>query len=743
MLIIISLSCFIKFHSFKIMIMSLSFIFMGYLTYPKLLLPQIDSFNFPIDNRTYTNIIEFGDKVLLDGDLLQANGDVNGKTYKVFYKFKNEHEKNKLLNTIPFMKNCIITYNKTITLPNTNNLKFNYNEYLQEHEIDGVLKLKHFSVESCKKRYLNIIEKGQLYRERLILNLKKLEVKNIDDIIALTLGETRYLSSERIEQLKKLGIYHLYAVSGSHVALVNVFLFRFLLRLNVKYNHAELVVFIALPLYAILTGLSPSVLRAVGVVMVYIIIKRIANIDSLQILSITFILYVLYNPNVIFDIGFQLSYIISTFILLCIPIIKTFSTFYKIFTINIISQLSSFIILILHFNTFQWLGFISNFIFIPLFELIIFPLVMTFLIIFKKTPLLLINITETLLSETIELIEKINNIQINDLVVRNLDSFLYFLIFIVVVTISILILKKQLAKSLTIFSILILTISIRPNYDRVILKFLDIGQGDAMIAYHQDVDKVVMIDTGGKDKKNKKKWQIKNKELTYTDSVLVPELHENGYNRIDYLIISHPHADHMGELSNLIKKVEIKNLVINQKTWDSTYLKLLISKVANTNTNIIDSRNINKFKIGESIYQLYNNDSENHEDKNDTSIVTEIIAYNKKILATGDATERVEDIIITHIKDNYDLLKVGHHGSSTSTSDKFLYKVNPNLCVISSGRNNRYGLPSPKIVKKLKENKCTVFNTQDYGMINFIIDESTIRVNNGLKEYNKKAYKNH
>ncbi|MDT3994790.1 DNA internalization-related competence protein ComEC/Rec2, partial [Mammaliicoccus fleurettii] len=95
---------------------------------------------------------------------------------------------------------------------------------------------------------------------------------------------------------------------------------------------------------------------------------------------------------------------------------------------------------------------------------------------------------------------KINNIPINDLVVRNLDGFLYFLIFIVVVSISILVLKKRIVKSITIFSILILAISIRPNYDRVILKFLDIGQGDAMIAYHQDVDKVVMIDTGGKDK---------------------------------------------------------------------------------------------------------------------------------------------------------------------------------------------------------------------------------------------------
>lgn len=746
MLMIIFLSCMIKFQSYKIMMMSLLFIVIGYLIYPKMSLHYMESFNLSKENKVYTHTIQFGDKVLIDGDLFQANGEINGLTYKVFYTLKNEQEKMTLLKAMPFMKNCRITYNRTDILPNTNDLKFNYNEYLIQHEIAGVLKVKAFSIESCKKRTLNIIEEAQLYREILIQKLKTLDVKNIDDIIALTLGETRYLSPERIEQLKKLGIYHLYAVSGSHVALVNVFLFRLLLRMNVKYHHSELIIFILLPLYAILTGLSPSVLRAVGVVMVYMVIKRVVNIDSLQILSITFILFVLFNPYVIFDIGFQLSYIISTFIILSIPLIKTFSMTRKTFTINMISQLSSFIILIFHFNTFQWLGFISNFIFIPLFELIIFPLVMLFLMLFiilGKVPMLLSHIIEFVFGKTLELIEALNKIPINDLVISNLHAIFYFLILVAIIVIVVSILKLQYIKAITLFSVLMLMLSIKHNHDAIILEFLDIGQGDAMIAYHQDVNSVVMIDTGGKDQHHKEKWQIRNKELNYTDSVLVPDLYEKGYNQIDYLIISHPHADHMGELVNLSKKVKIKNLIINKKTWDSHALKLILNEVAHSNTHIIDSTHIKQFKIGATVYQLYNQDSENHADKNDTSIVTEIRAYNKKILTAGDATERIENHILNDLTSNYDLLKVGHHGSLTSTSDNFIYKVKPKLCVISSGRHNRYKLPHPKIVQKLENNQCKVFNTQDYGVIKVTIDKEDMNITSGLSEYNKKAYKNH
>ncbi len=688
MLIILVISCYIKWQSLKILVMSFIFFMIGYLIYPNDPLQYYESFNVSKNHKNYTEVIQFGDKLTIDGDGFQAEGQIHNQTFKAFYTIKNEKEKLKLLNQMPYLKNCRITYSLNQTIPNTNALKFQYFEFLQNHDIKGVIKIEQLFFNTCTSRSLNMIERIQLYRTNLIHEMKQLDIDGVDDIIALTLGDTTYLSEERIEQLKKLGIYHLYAVSGSHVALLNIFLFKLLLRMNIKYHHAENMIFILLPIYAVLTSLSPSVLRAVGVVMVYMILNKVMKIDALQILSITFIVYTIYNPHIIFDIGFQLSYIVSTFIILCIPLIKSFNTIHKIITINVVSQLSSFVILLIHFNTFQWLGFITNFIFIPLFELIIFPLVMLFMLMFAtfgEVPNLFTTLIEICMNQTFKLIDVMSRIPINELVVKNLTEWIYLIILIIEVL-------------------------------------------------------VLMIDTGGKDKLKKKPWQTRNKISNYTDSIIVPELKEKGFQKIDYLIITHPHAVHMGELATLSKKVSIKHLIINKKTWDSRELKHLLEEVKETNTQIVDSSNLNELKIGESTYKFFNQNSPNYEDKNDTSIVTEITSFGRTILTTGDATEKVEQSILSQLKGNYDILKVAHHGSLTSTSDSFLFKAKPQICVISSGRHNRHGLPKEAIVNKLKQNNCKVFNTQDYGMVQFQINKDTMMMTNGLQEHNKKAY---
>lgn len=449
---IVILSCMIKLKSYRIAILGIIFVVIGYLILPSIQLPQLDSFNHEKRNKApLHDFIEFKDDMVIDGDLFKSIAQQKGKTYQVYYTIKSKEEKDKILNNLPLFKKCEVYYDYSNPLPNTNSLKFNYKEYLIQQDIEGIIKIKQPFLKSCINSKLNLLEKLQFHREHLILNLKKLNSEYIEDIIALTLGETKYLSSERIEELKHLGIYHLYAVSGSHVALLSVFLFNILLKFKLRYHQAELIIFILLPIYAVLTGLSPSVIRAVAVVMLYLVIKKFTRLDSLQILSITFILSVMYKPFIIYDIGFQLSYLVSTFLLLTIPIIKTFHFIYKLICINLIAQISTFPILIMHFNTFQWLGLLTNFFFIPWFELILFPLVMIFLIIYVTigfVPNILIYLTDLMLSITIDIIQIINNFNIEDIVVKNLSHISYFLIFIICVMISMYILKKKIVKLL-------------------------------------------------------------------------------------------------------------------------------------------------------------------------------------------------------------------------------------------------------------------------------------------------------
>ncbi|HCW34825.1 MAG TPA: DNA internalization-related competence protein ComEC/Rec2, partial [Staphylococcus sp.] len=216
MLIILVISCYIKWQSLKILVMSFIFFMIGYLIYPNNPLQYYESFNVSKNHKNYTEVIQFGDKVTIDGDGFQAEGQIHNQTYKAFYTIKNEKEKLKLLKQMPYLKKCRITYSVNLTLPNTNALKFQYFEFLQNHDIQGVIKIEHLFVNTCTSRSLTIIERIQLYRTNLIHEMKQLDIDGVDDIIALTLGDTSYLSEERIDQLKKLGIYHLYAVSGSH-----------------------------------------------------------------------------------------------------------------------------------------------------------------------------------------------------------------------------------------------------------------------------------------------------------------------------------------------------------------------------------------------------------------------------------------------------------------------------------------------------------------------------------------------
>lgn len=738
---IVMLSCMIKLKSYRIAILGIIFVVIGYLILPSIQLPQLDSFNHEKRNKApLHDFIEFKDDMVIDGDLFKSIAQQKSKTYQVYYTIKSKEEKDKILNNLPLFKKCEVYYDYSNPLPNTNSLKFNYKEYLIQQDIEGIIKIKQPFLKSCINSKLNLLEKLQFHREHLILNLKKLNSEYIEDIIALTLGETKYLSSERIEELKHLGIYHLYAVSGSHVALLSVFLFNILLKFKLRYHQAELIIFILLPIYAVLTGLSPSVIRAVAVVMLYLVIKKFTRLDSLQILSITFILSVMYKPFIIYDIGFQLSYLVSTFLLLTIPIIKTFHFIYKLICINLIAQISTFPILIMHFNTFQWLGLLTNFFFIPWFELILFPLVMIFLIIYVTigfVPNILIYLTDLMLSITIDIIQIINNFNIEDIVVRNLSHISYFLIFIICVMISMYILKKKIFKAIIIFILVIITVTYDFKEDRVILRFLDVGQGDAMVSYHKDTNQIVMIDTGGKMLSNKKDWQIKDNELSYTKSVLIPELHEKGIRKIDYLIVSHPHLDHMGELEELSQKIKIKNLIINKRTWDNKELKLLISSLEQKGITIIDSVGLKNIKVGKAIYRFYNQDTKSHPDKNENSIITELEVYNKKIISTGDATQNNERTVLNKIDHQYDILKVGHHGSSTSSTEEFLSRVKPRLCIISAGRGNKYGLPKKVTIKKLQNHKCKILNTQDIGGITITLTKAGISTTNGLYDYNK------
>lgn len=201
------------------------------------------------------------------------------------------------------------------------------------------------------------------------------------------------------------------------------------------------------------------------------------------------------------------------------------------------------------------------------------------------------------------------------------------------------------------------------------------------------------------------------------------------------LIITHPHADHMGELNYLVNHFKINTLIINKSSFSKEKLNSIINYLKINNVKILDAQDIKTINFKNSTVQFLNSIINSSNDLNEHSIVLIIRYEGKNILLTGDATKNNETLLLQRYRlPKIDILKVGHHGSKTSSSIEFLRKIKPNISVISSGKNNRYHLPHKSTLEKLHDINSKIYNTQDYGEIEFILkDKLDIRFSNNKK----------
>lgn len=234
---------------------------------------------------------------------------------------------------------------------------------------------------------------------------------------------------------------------------------------------------------------------------------------------------------------------------------------------------------------------------------------------------------------------------------------------------------------------------------KLTIHFIDVGQGDSIFIELPN-NKTMLID-GGESK-------YSSKIISYIDSL--------GYNRIDYLFGTHPHADHIGGLSAIIETFLIENIympkaVTNTKTYEHLLTTIMNKglkiKTALANLEVLNEENLQATIVAPN--------SKKYSSLNNYSIVLKLVYGSTSYLFTGDAEELSENEIKGDIR--ADVLKVGHHGSKTSTSANFLSRVLPKYAIISVGENNSYNLPNKEIIKRLKDYKCEIYETRNNGTI--------------------------
>lgn len=633
-------------------------------------------------------------KYNIDGDKLSLI--IKGKEkVQCTYYLQTEEEKLDYQKTLKLGITIKLTGELTEPLNNTIPNTFNYKKYLYNHQIYYLMNVED----------INIINN----KENIFYKIKNLVIKRINQspktskyLKAFILGDISEVNSEVYKDYQTLGVSHLFAISGMNITLFATIILFILKKLKVPENPRYIITILFLFLHLFLTAFSPSVFRAT-LFFVFLSVDKIfyTHIKTLNIYLFTLAILIFINPFILYDIGAEYSLITSLGLILASDKINDKSYLKNLFKVSLVALLFSLGITGINFYEINVLSLINNLIFVPFVSFIVYPLSLLTLIL----PFL-----DSVLHFFIVILEWLSTlfskVALSFLIPKT--SYIFWFIYYLALIIFI----KTNRKFYILLIILMLTFNrFKNSFDKNnYVYFLDVGQGDSSVIITSNQKEVIMIDTGGKLEYFKEDWQKKDSSYQISDNTII-FLKSLGIKRLDLLIITHGDEDHAGEALNIIKSLKVKKVLLN--SHDNS-LEALIRN----NSNVVSNYESNYLKILN--YQDYH-------DENANSLVTYLNINNYKMLFMGDATQKQELDLLTKYKlTDIDVLKVGHHGSNTSTNEEFINIIKPRNCIISVGKNNKYGHPKQSVLDIL--NDCHIYRTDKIGSIEIKIKNDKLLI---------------
>ncbi len=241
--------------------------------------------------------------------------------------------------------------------------------------------------------------------------------------------------------------------------------------------------------------------------------------------------------------------------------------------------------------------------------------------------------------------------------------------------------------------------------------FIDVGQGDAVLIRTPSGD--VLIDAG------------KNSSEEALDAYLKAQ----GVKAIEYAIFTHPHEDHIGGADMVINNYDIKNVILpNCPSTTKTYTNML-SAISKKNVTTKEAHSGDKYRVGELVLNILGPVRNDYEEVNDHSIVILAEWGGTRVMLAGDAELEAENDILEKFGNsniNCNILKLGHHGSSSSSGEKWLKALDPDIGIICCGKDNEYGHPHSEIVERLSKHGIKSYRTDELGSLVFVSDGSTV-----------------
>lgn len=579
--------------------------------------------------------------------------------------------------------NVLLSTPKKNTIPNT----FNYQKYLYNNGI--------YKVGTVNK--IEVIKKNNNILNNLKSSLSK-RVSFNPYLKLFILGDKKGID-ESYNYYKDIGVAHLLAISGMHVGVFVSIMRKILFFLSKKSQNKF--ISIVLLFYAFITGFTASILRVV----VFFIINSINKdydfkLSRMKVFLLSLYFLILINPFFITNVGFLYSFAcFFTMIIINKYLHKNYFknlviiTFYMtLFTLPITVSLNYEINIMV---------FVSNFLLIPFVSYILFPFALV-TVLFK-----FLNPIFTFITFIMEKVAYYLSIVNFTKIIIPKTSIVFIIIYYILLIFFIYFNKKRYLVFLINLIIIIKIIPFFNTFANII--FLDVSQGDSMLYITKNQSKVYMFDTGG----------IRNRSVSDNSLMYLKSL---GISKIDYLILTHGDYDHMGEAINLVENFKVEKVILNCGVFNDLEQELIkeLDKKEIKYYSCIKELNIDNNK-------LYFLNTKEYDNENDNSNVIYFKYGTFKFLFMGDAgIEKEKDILEKYnISDVY-VLKVGHHGSKTSSDKKFIDEIKPKYSIISVGKNNRYGHPNKEVLNNLKQS--TVYRTDEDGSILFKIKNNKFQI---------------
>jgi competence protein ComEC len=545
------------------------------------------------------------------------------------------------------------------------------------------------------------------------------------------LGYRADLSSEIKQSFMNTGTIHILAVSGSNVAVVVLIIYAMFgfLRLPKKFSGGATI--FGTVLFMFITGASPSVVRAtimVIVILVGTLFER--KTDVYNSLSVAAAIILLLDSNALFDVGFQLSFAAVLSIVYIYPIlkkvidlipdrfeeIKAIDYLLKLFAVSLAAQIGTLPFTAYYFGRVSLVSLLANLIVVPLSGLNVLLGVATiacspFSTFVASCYAALNSVAIDFLLGFVKVAANAPYAYVEAAHFELLHALLYFGIVAIILHLT----NPRVVKWGILTSLVVLTMFLGKGivqHRSGILKItlVDVGQGDAILIESPN-RRYALIDGGPRQFK-----------YDAGERTIVPYLTRCGVSRLDAILVTHSHNDHIGGVPYIVDHVQTTNFVAAHTAGSSSLCRKMIGAVRKDGVSQRETQMGQSIALDPSLrmYVLHPNSMEDkHRSLNNTSVVVKLVYGNSSILLVGDAESEAEVRLYRRYGNflDSDILKVGHHGSRTSSSGNFLRCVKPAVALVSVGAKNKFGHPSQETIARLIRFGSRVQRTDREGAI--------------------------